>query len=573
MKSSIPAFLAFYLCIVLCLPARANYFEEGKKYYIYKQFDKAREMFLKRLDAGDHGDTLYFLGEIEKLQENFIEAEDYFRRAAATPGTTKKYRVNAFWNVIILAEQRGDYVAVIRACKEMWLGTRDEGAKNKIESIINKYLWSSDEEAIASYKKGIELKEKGDRDAALDCFRDALYQDRSFLAPKFEIGMSYYKNGDMGNASYYFSDIATRIPFYSEVQLLMGNIQFNRKYYSSALEYFARALEYGLLDNATEYQVLIKKAHCNYDLGHYDEALADIDRSRKLRPTNLDPLMLEAAILIKRENYDDALAALQKAESLKPDNPTVLFQIGSIYYNRKDWRHLSYFDRVHALAHKAKETQKYQRIYPILIAGHFEKKNYSKIVQLADEMPEGAMDYATRRMLAHASYHLGRYDAAIDMFEKISLNAADQALLCGAYARSGREDAAIDLIDRHSYNEEFMKETRADPLLSRMLARIDKERREKEERLKREEELRRIEEERRRSEEDMRRREEERRLQQEREARERQMAAEESERLSREHRAHEQPGADSNHGGTRSGADADDSTAVPSDSQPGAREP
>ncbi len=481
--------ICFLLILAVQSPGKAGYFEDGKKYYIYKQYDKAREMFLKRIEVGEHGDSYYFLGEIEKIQGNFTDAEEHYRKAAMIPGTTKKYRKNAFWNIIILTEQRGDYQEVIRVCKEMWDSIRDDSAKTKIESIINKYLWTADEEAIQSYKQGMQYKEKGDKEKALSLFREATSHDWSFLAPKFEIGMYYYKQGDTDNASYYFSDIASRIPFYSEVQLLMGNIHFDRKYFSSALSYFNKALEFGLNDSKTEYHILIKKSNCNYNLGNYDEALADAEEARRMRPSSLDPLLIQAAVMIKQEKYDEALNTLQKAESLKPDNPAILFQIGSIYYSKNDWRYLSYFDRVHGLTKKSGEESKYIRILPLLVKGHYEKNDYSKTVQLIGELPENMINYEIRLIAAHSNYLMGNFDTSIEHFEKISLNSRDQAMLCKAYAHSGREDRAAEMLERYSYNDEFMKEARSDSLLSRLLLKLEKERRQKEEEARKQEEL------------------------------------------------------------------------------------
>jgi len=485
-------FLLFLLIISLIGPyaANAGYFDEGKKYYIYKKYDKAREMFLKQVEKGDHGDSYYFLGEIEKMQENYPAAEDHFRKAIAVPSTTRKYKRNAYWNVIILTEQRGDYAALMVACKEMWHALRDEGARTKMEGIINKYLWTDDNEAIAKYKEGMDAKERGDHERAQELFREALRSDSSFLAPKFEIGLAYYKKGDIGNASGYFSDIAERIPFYSEVQLIMGDIYYEKKYYSSALEYYSKADEFGLNDNDTEYHILIKKANCNYNLGDLVDAELDLERARKIRPSSLDPLLLEAAVMIKQEKFDEALKILVKAESLKPDNAAILFQIGSIYYNRKDWRYLSYFDRVYSLAKADGDEARYARIIPILVAGYYEKKEYQKALDFIGQARAGAITHDLRLMAAHSSYQLGRYDAAIDHFEKISLAPKDQAVLCKAYARSGRDDRAREIIERAMSNDEFAREARSDSHLSRIIANLEQERRQQEE-ARRQEETRR----------------------------------------------------------------------------------
>jgi hypothetical protein len=59
-------------------------------------------MFLKATEKREHGDALYFLGEIEKIQGNFRTAEDYFARSVASGSTTGKYLKNAYWDSLSL---------------------------------------------------------------------------------------------------------------------------------------------------------------------------------------------------------------------------------------------------------------------------------------------------------------------------------------------------------------------------------------------------------------------------------------------------------------------------------------
>lgn len=58
-------------------PLFADYYGQGRQYYMRKNYTKAKEMFLKAADPGGSGNAYYFLGEIEKLQGNYKEAEEY----------------------------------------------------------------------------------------------------------------------------------------------------------------------------------------------------------------------------------------------------------------------------------------------------------------------------------------------------------------------------------------------------------------------------------------------------------------------------------------------------------------
>lgn len=44
----------------------SSYYGMGRTAYVYRNFDKAREYFLKDIKETDRGDSYYFLGEIEE---------------------------------------------------------------------------------------------------------------------------------------------------------------------------------------------------------------------------------------------------------------------------------------------------------------------------------------------------------------------------------------------------------------------------------------------------------------------------------------------------------------------------
>ena len=46
-----------------------GYHSRGKNAYVYRNYEKAREHFLKDIEISDRGDSYYFLGEIEKIEK------------------------------------------------------------------------------------------------------------------------------------------------------------------------------------------------------------------------------------------------------------------------------------------------------------------------------------------------------------------------------------------------------------------------------------------------------------------------------------------------------------------------
>jgi len=86
--SSITSIIISFI-ILTSSALHAGYYDQARRYYIYKKYDKAKEMFLKVVEKSDHGDSFYFLGEIEKIQGNYDESEKYFL-TCITKNTTRK---------------------------------------------------------------------------------------------------------------------------------------------------------------------------------------------------------------------------------------------------------------------------------------------------------------------------------------------------------------------------------------------------------------------------------------------------------------------------------------------------
>jgi len=108
----------------------SQYHSMGRNAYVYRNYAKAKEMFLKDVETTGNGDSYYFLGEIAKIEKNYDEAINYFA-IAVNKNTTRKFLVNAYWNLVILYEERGDYPNYIKYCRELWFRTGDSSAKNK----------------------------------------------------------------------------------------------------------------------------------------------------------------------------------------------------------------------------------------------------------------------------------------------------------------------------------------------------------------------------------------------------------------------------------------------------------
>ncbi len=482
-KNTGRAFIVFVL-IAAMVPslhasALAGYFESGTAYYVHRNYAKAREMFLKAVEEKkSDGNAYYFLGEIEKNERNYDKAAEYYR--AATRGRiSQKYHKLAYWNIIVLLEQKGDYPEMIKVCKELYNRLGDHSARGKVETLINKLLWTENEEAQGEYKKGIKLKDDGSIAEAEGAFRRALQIDYAFMAPRFELGMIQFKKKNYGEALSLFGEVAAKIPFYGEVYLLMGDIQLQRGFYHEAAQCFERAGEYGFLDGATRRLVLEKTAAAYYNARDYARARESAQAALKGNLGSLDALLFLSALDIREEKFESALELLERARKIDPDNPEILFQMGSAHYRKKSPSYVGYFDRLFDRAASSGEEvpEKYIKAFALLAHHHFENANYERAGRIVSAIPENRRDAGTSALYARALYRQGEYEAALAQFERrFPSSDDDRYLLCILYARTGKHERAKSTLKGLAGRGSYMDRARRDPHLKAIANELDEER-------------------------------------------------------------------------------------------------
>ncbi|MDY6932641.1 MAG: tetratricopeptide repeat protein [Spirochaetota bacterium] len=454
----------------------SGYFEEGCKLYIQKKYDIAKEKFLQSAKKYENGNAYYFLGEIEKVEGNFKKSEEYFR-AAITKRISKKYLQLAYWNLIVIKEQDRSYKEMVQLCQELWERTGDDGAKKKVESLINKLLWTDNQDAIDLYQQGIILKRKTKIDEAKSAFFEAIELDSSFMAPKFEIGLQYYKEGKIDYSINYLMSIAEKIPFYGEIHLLLGNIYFNRQLFTNSIPHFDKALVYGFLDKKAKFALRLKRGTSYYNTLNYDKAKVDIEKILEFDKKSIEPLLLLSAIYIKEANYDDALKTLNKAEMIHPVNAEIIFQIGSIYYKKQDTKYIALFDRLFNKVYSSNSEipNKYYKAFIILIKYYFNNARYSRASEIIEFLPDNFKDYDIILISAKTYYNLSSYDKSIEYFEKINLTNDDRYTLCKAYTLSEMIDKARDILWSLSYYDDYFNRAKNDQILKELALNIEKE--------------------------------------------------------------------------------------------------
>jgi tetratricopeptide (TPR) repeat protein len=447
----------FAVFLFAAVPLFAGYYEDGIRAYNKKNYDDAKVQFEKAVEVfPNNGNAYFYLGEIERNLGNFEKAIEFYRLAVEN-NAAKKYYKMSYWNLTIITEQMGNYNELVKLCKTFWRRAGDKGMKTKAETLINKSIWSDNADAVEKYNKGMKRK-TDNAEEAMKHFREAIAADSRFLAPKFELGLWHYREGRVSEATSYFSEIVSRVPFYGDVHLLLGNMYYNEGYYARAADHLTGAIDYSLVGGDTEYELYLKRGTSYFKIGEFDRAKKDMLIAVKMKPNDLEPLFILSAINIKQEQYDDALKSLASLEKKKPNDPALLFQIGSIYYRKNDERHIRYFDRLFSAlsASEDKAPEGYRKAMEILARHHYEKSNLAHAKEIIDFIPGEHLDATMRLISARTAYGLKDYEGAIAHYEKISIGSEDSAFLAAAYLKTGKIERARELVHRYYHDEKFI---------------------------------------------------------------------------------------------------------------------
>ena len=483
-QKKIKLLLTFLFLILGIQAAFADNYEKAVALYHSKRYEKAKEMFLKITKTQENGNSLYYLGEIEKIEGRYKEAKEYFAMAVKTKSINISNLKNAYWNIASIEEQWGEYENLALICHEIWDKMKDEAARQKIDTLINKLQWSNNADATAEYSKGIEMKRLSKIDEAVLHFKEALKNDSLFIAPKFELGILAIQNGDMDAAEANLSPIVSKIPFYAEANLALGNVYFNKRKFTSARNCYELAAKFGFFNPQTRYYINIQKAQCYYNEGSFAKAEKSASDAASLAPEQIEPLMLISAACIKQKDFDKALNILQKAQNIQPDNTNILYQLGSIYYNQKDERYLANFDKLFNLT-KEKPKPPYPLILPIIINTHYTRKNYNRVNEIFANIPE-EQNNEMIIIKAKSFYYTGQYDKAIIQLRKVPLNNEDKLLLASAYIREHRNDQAKAILRPLMDNTELKEKALRDQSLAPLAREIEREKLEQQRRAEQE---------------------------------------------------------------------------------------
>ncbi|KIC36760.1 hypothetical protein RA26_10535 [Leisingera sp. ANG-M7] len=177
----------------------------------------------------------------------------------------------------------------------------------------------------------------------------------------FRRALAYERGDDPAAERDYLSALEIR-PNWAGLHLNLGLIYQKQGEHSKALPYFdkAWALYPGYARRTT-------RANTYYDLGRYEEALADADTALTFDPNNLWARLVRARSLRKMENYDAAVESYSKLILLDTGNARARRERAWIYYKMQRLSYHAEVDLRHVLARDSDDYRAWAQLGYVLL--------------------------------------------------------------------------------------------------------------------------------------------------------------------------------------------------------------
>lgn len=203
------------------------------------------------------------------------------------------------------------------------------------ENLVNKSLEVNENSSSALIQLAILLKYRKEYKEAIPILERLLTLNPNSQSIKYELAENYSQAGLFDQSFSLFSQIISNLEDarkkylknynfnqnavsaydkeYFKNYVGMGNLFFNNKKYSEAIQYYNKAKE---IQNSSDYSYLLLLANAYSNLGFSKEALSTASEGLKLDPKNLNFLYLKGLIYFNINDYENsAINFLQSVTS------------------------------------------------------------------------------------------------------------------------------------------------------------------------------------------------------------------------------------------------------------------
>jgi tetratricopeptide (TPR) repeat protein len=208
--------------------------------------------------------------------------------------------------------------------------------------------------ALARYQLGIECRDRGSTNQALDYFKASVADDPSYAASYTEIGAILEAEGRRAEALQFYQHSLEKAPRAESLHARLAALLWADGKRDAALSEYQAAAKYAPASSDAHYNLALALAQCGrfaeaapqfaavlrinpadtdalacqaetlMQLGRMDEAERRLRELAHLRPTDAETQQKLGVVLNRQKKFDEALAQFRKVVTLKPDWPAGL---------------------------------------------------------------------------------------------------------------------------------------------------------------------------------------------------------------------------------------------------------
>ena len=174
---------------------------------------------------------------------------------------------------------------------------------------------------------------KGDKEAALNYYNEALRLNRNSEAAMLNLSTIYYELNDFDRSEEYARKALNLNKDNITAWQNLANLAFCKADYEQALTYYQKMYDI----NPNSYLAMVNIANTYYNLGKYVSALEFAKKAITRHPSSVAAHILAGNILTAMGKYEKSIDMYTAALDLDNDNSEILCSLSEAYHASNDW--------------------------------------------------------------------------------------------------------------------------------------------------------------------------------------------------------------------------------------------
>lgn len=260
-----------------------------------RDFEAADTAFRKLIELDPSNDRILFvLGGFCVAREDWLGAEQFFRRAIEQDSTEFRYWTNL---LMVVGEQR-----------------KDEMLRDLLDLAIGRF---PDQPLLYDSRAGLRER-RGDLDSALADARQSIALDSSRVSPYLAIGYVHHQRKEWRESARVYDKAMALEP---DNPMVLNNYAYMLSVQGARLDEALQMVEKALAASPNNASYHDTRGWVLYRMGRPEEALREVDTALKSEQNNAELFEHLGYIYDALGRATDAKDAWRKASRLAPDNP------------------------------------------------------------------------------------------------------------------------------------------------------------------------------------------------------------------------------------------------------------